>query len=53
VGAGDSNKRIARQLAISENTVKFHLKRIAVKVDEVGSRRVSLVHAARHRGIFS
>jgi LuxR family maltose regulon positive regulatory protein len=53
VGAGDSNKRIARQLAISENTVKFHLKRISVKVDEVGSRRVSLVHAARHRGIFS
>ena len=53
VGTGDSNKRIARQLAISENTVKFHLKRIAVKVDAVGSSRGSLAHAARQRGIFS
>jgi DNA-binding CsgD family transcriptional regulator len=53
VGAGDSNKNIARRLDISENTVKFHLKRIAVKVDAVGSSRVSLAHAARQRGIFS
>lgn len=53
VGTGDSNKRIARRLDVSENTVKFHLKRIAVKVDAVGSSRVSVVHAARRRGIFS
>jgi LuxR family maltose regulon positive regulatory protein len=53
VGAGDTNKRIARRLAISENTVKFHLKRVAAKVDAVGGSRVSLVHAARQRGIFS
>lgn len=53
VGAGDSNKTIARRLEISENTVKFHLKRIAVKADTVGSSRVSLVPAARRRGIFS
>ena len=53
VGAGDSNKNIARRLAVSENTVKFHLKRIAVKVDAVGSSRIVLVHAARQQGIFS
>ena len=53
VGAGDSNKNIARRLEISENTVKFHLKRIALKVDAVGSSRVTLVHAARQREIFS
>lgn len=44
VEAGHTNKQIARSLSISENTVKFHLKRIAVKLDRVGSGRVNLTY---------
>lgn len=45
VEAGNTNKQIARHLKISENTVKFHIKRIAVKLDRVGRGRASLASA--------
>lgn len=32
VGAGDSNKQIARALFVSTNTVKFHLKNLYRKL---------------------
>ncbi len=43
VSLGDSNKHIARRLGVSENTVKFHLKRVAAKLDAVGAGRMVLV----------
>ncbi|WP_420465506.1 response regulator transcription factor [Panacagrimonas sp.] len=43
VGAGDSNKQIARALFVSTNTVKFHLKNLYRKLG-VGCRtRAALV----------
>ncbi len=44
---GKSNKVIARHLFISENTVKFHLKRIFAKLDVHGRRNVIREHEKR------
>lgn len=44
---GKSNKFIARALFITENTVKFHLKRIFTKLDVHGRRNVIREHEKR------
>jgi LuxR family maltose regulon positive regulatory protein len=44
--AGSSNKAIARKLGLSDNTVKFHLKRIFAKLD-VRQRRGAVLEAQR------
>jgi LuxR family maltose regulon positive regulatory protein len=44
---GKSNKVIARALFITENTVKFHLKRIFAKLDVHGRRNVIREHEKR------
>lgn len=49
VAAGLSNKRIARQLSISEHTVKFHVNGILAKLD-ADSRTEAVVSALR-RGL--
>jgi LuxR family maltose regulon positive regulatory protein len=46
IRGGDRNKTIARRLGISVNTVKFHLKRIAAKLDAKGSGRAILARSA-------
>ena len=46
---GSSNKHIARQLNLSENTVKFHLKNLYRKLD-AGSRDAALA-TAMQRGL--
>jgi two-component system nitrate/nitrite response regulator NarL len=49
VASGESNKEIAQQLGISEETVKHHLTRI---YDKVGaSTRLELALFARHHGL--
>ena len=48
---GLPNKRIARQLAISESTVKFHLAAIYAKLEVTG--RVAAVNAAARRGLVT
>ena len=50
VSAGKANKEIARQLAISEETVKAHLKNIFVKLG-VSDRTEAVITAAK-RGII-
>jgi two-component system, NarL family, response regulator len=50
MGAGASNKAIARQLGISEGTVKTHVKSVLQKL-EVGSRTEAVSLAAR-RGLI-
>jgi DNA-binding NarL/FixJ family response regulator len=48
---GDSNKEIAAQLTISENTIKTHLSRI---FDKLGARsRTEAVTIAIQRGLVS
>lgn len=47
---GDANKQIARRLALSENTVKFHLKNLYRKL-EAGSREAALASALQ-RGLL-
>ena len=49
LAAGCSNRRIARRLAISEHTAKFHVNAILLKLD-AGSRTEAVVNAAR-RGL--
>ena len=50
VGSGNSNKQIAAQLAISEGTVKAHMKSILPKL---GARdRTHAVMIAVKRGVF-
>ena len=50
VGSGNSNKQIAVQLAISEGTVKAHMKNILPKL---GARdRTHAVMIAVRRGIL-
>lgn len=46
IRAGDRNKTIARHLGISVNTVKFHMKRVAAKLDAKGSGRAMLARSA-------
>ncbi|MCT8269893.1 LuxR C-terminal-related transcriptional regulator [Xanthomonas translucens pv. undulosa] len=47
---GDANKQIARCLALSENTVKFHLKNLYRKL-EAGTREAALASALQ-RGLL-
>ena len=51
VADGYSNKQTARALALSESTVKFHLRNLFKKL-AVGSR-AALGEAARARGIVT
>jgi LuxR family transcriptional regulator, maltose regulon positive regulatory protein len=48
--AGRSNKQIGWHLGLSENTVKFHLKRVYAKLDV--SSRSAAIAAATRQGIF-
>jgi DNA-binding NarL/FixJ family response regulator len=48
VAAGLGNKAIARRLALSVNTVKYHLASIFTKLD--ARSRVEAVSAAARRG---
>jgi DNA-binding NarL/FixJ family response regulator len=48
VAAGISNKGIARELAVSPNTVKFHVAAILEKLD--AASRAEAVVAALRRG---
>lgn len=51
VAQGLSNKGIARALDMTENTVKFHLKNIFMKLD--ANNRVMAVSSGRNRGLIS
>jgi LuxR family maltose regulon positive regulatory protein len=46
---GMSNKEIARRVFVSENTVKFHLKNIFLKL--AVSSRLHAIQAARRMGL--
>lgn len=50
VANGKSNKAAARALGISDNTIKFHLKRIAAKLNMVGCGRDVLIRSLRRSG---
>lgn len=50
VADGKSNKAAARALGISDNTIKFHLKRIAAKLNMVGCGRDVLIRSLRRGG---
>jgi len=50
LGAGKSNKQIAKQLWLAEQTVKFHLTNIYRKLDV--STRTEAVNAAYRRGLL-
>jgi LuxR family maltose regulon positive regulatory protein len=50
VDTGLSNKEIARALAITENTIKFHLKNVFQKLD--CTNRTSALSGARKLGLF-
>lgn len=50
VADGKSNKAAARALGISDNTIKFHLKRIATKLNMVGCGRDVLIRSLRRSG---
>ena len=51
LSSGLSNKEIGRMLALSDNTIKFHLRNIFAKLNV--STRTAAVMAARHKGIFN
>ena len=51
VAQGLSNKGIARALDMTENTVKFHLKNIFIKLD--ANNRVTAVSAGRSHGLIA
>jgi LuxR family maltose regulon positive regulatory protein len=51
LAAGWSNQEIARELIISVNTVKYHIKHLYQKLGV--SNRLQASEAARHLGIFS
>jgi DNA-binding NarL/FixJ family response regulator len=48
IGQGVSNKRIARHLAIAEQTVKGHLTAIFRKIGVVDRTKLALLLAHRH-----
>jgi len=50
LSSGLSNKEIGRILALSDNTIKFHLRNIFAKLNV--STRTAAVTAARQKGIF-
>ena len=47
---GQSNKEIARQLELTENTIKFHMKNIFSKLGV--KKRVQAISAARDLGLL-
>jgi DNA-binding NarL/FixJ family response regulator len=47
IAAGKSNRDIANDLSVSENTVKFHIKNILQKLS-VGNRKEAVAHAIQH-----
>lgn len=47
---GESNKGIARELELTENTVKFHLKRIFSKLSV--SKRTQAILKAKQLGLI-
>ncbi|MEM8694794.1 MAG: LuxR C-terminal-related transcriptional regulator [Pseudomonadota bacterium] len=51
LSAGQTNKEIARELDVTENTIKFHLKGLYRKLDV--SKRVNAVEKARELRIIS
>lgn len=51
LAVGASNKEMARQLTVSENTVKFHLKNIYAKL--AVDNRLRAIAAARERGLIN
>jgi len=51
LSAGASNKEMARQMTVSENTVKFHLKNIYAKL--AVDNRLRAIAAARERGLIA
>ena len=51
VGEGESNKAIARRLQLSENTIKYHLKRVSTKMKAYGSGRIELAQRAQIDGL--
>jgi DNA-binding CsgD family transcriptional regulator len=50
IGQGNSNKRIARTLGISAETVKSHVKRVFIKLDV--NTRAHAVARAQSLGLF-
>ncbi len=50
-GQGAPNKVIARQLQMTENTVKFHLKKVFQKLQI--QNRAEALQAARARGLLT
>lgn len=50
VADSKSNKAAARVLGISDNTIKFHLKRIAAKLNMVGCGRDVVIRSLRRGG---
>lgn len=51
VAAGLSNRELARRLAVSENTVKWHLQRVFSKLGAENRTRAALI--ARRRGLIA
>jgi len=51
VGNGGTNKQIARQLDISERTVKAHLTGIFRKLGVADRLKLALLLAASHQGL--
>ncbi|GAB5486442.1 MAG: LuxR C-terminal-related transcriptional regulator [Parasphingorhabdus sp.] len=51
IAQGKSNKEIARELDVTDNTIKFHLRNIYRKLDV--KKRVPAVEKARELGILS
>jgi DNA-binding NarL/FixJ family response regulator len=47
LGAGSSNREIAQQLFISENTAANHVRNILVKIG-AGNRTQAAIYASRH-----
>jgi LuxR family maltose regulon positive regulatory protein len=50
LSSGLSNKEIGRMLALSDNTIKFHLRNIFAKLNV--STRTAAVTAARQKGVL-
>ncbi|HMA33964.1 MAG TPA: response regulator transcription factor [Chloroflexia bacterium] len=51
LGQGLANKQIARQLQISEHTVKFHVSSVYAKLG--AASRTEAVHRGAHRGLIT
>ncbi|MEM1263229.1 MAG: response regulator transcription factor [Pseudomonadota bacterium] len=50
LASGQTNKEIARSLAVSPNTVKTHVARLYAKLD--AGRRTEAIHRARELGLL-